>query len=107
LVKILGIAYPVAGGVSQLSKAGINGGAGKKWAYGIVHGAGNSKTSVPKILDTPKAFTTPPAAQTKPGLLSYQSFNQKNHPADNTLNHCLPPTKKARQLPWAVFLLAS
>jgi hypothetical protein len=51
-----------------LSKAGINGGAGKKWAYGIVHGAGNSKTSVPKILDTLKAFTTPPATQTKPGL---------------------------------------
>jgi hypothetical protein len=55
---------------------------------------------------TAKTFTTPPATQTKPGLLSYQSFNQKNHPADNTLSHRLQPTKKARQLPWAVFLLA-
>jgi hypothetical protein len=28
--------------------------------------------------------TTPPATQTKPGLFSCQSFNHKNHSADNT-----------------------
>jgi hypothetical protein len=34
-----------------------------------------------------KAFGTPGAAQTKPGLLSCPSFNHKNHPADNTSIH--------------------
>jgi hypothetical protein len=56
---------------------------------------------------TAKTFTTPPATQTKPGLLSHQSFNHKNHPADNAVHHRLLPTKKARQLPWVVFLLTS
>jgi hypothetical protein len=39
---------------------------------------------------TAKAFTTPPATQTKPGLLSCQSFNHKNHGSDNTptTNRC-------------------
>jgi hypothetical protein len=69
-----------------------------------------SKNAVSKILDTtkvdtPKVDTPPPATQTKPGLLSYKSFNQKNHSADNTPSHRLLPTKKARQLPWAVFCL--
>jgi len=41
------------------------------------------------------------------GLLSCKSFNQKNHSADNTLSPRLLPTKNARHLPWAVFLLAS
>ena len=54
-----------------------------------------------------KSGHAPPATQTKPGLLSYQSFNHKNHSADNTLTHRLLPTKKARQLPWAGFLLAN
>jgi len=35
----------------------------------------------------------PPAAQTKPGLLSYQSFNHKNHSSDNTPTACYPPKK--------------
>jgi hypothetical protein len=37
--------------------------------------------------------TAPPVAHTKPGLLSYKSFNQKNHSADNTPTSCYPPKK--------------
>jgi len=57
-----------------------------------------SKKTVAKILAMPEVNPPPPAALTKGGLLSYKSFNHKNHSADNAVNHRLLPSKNAQHL---------